>query len=503
MVLGWITAMAVLAGVQGWGWAEDLPKVEGVHLSGYTAIEENVVRELLDLEAGAPFSPARLEAGIERVLTFYENHGYPFAAVRIDQIALTPRRGVALDLDVEEGPHVAIGAIRVQGNMVTREEVILRELRVRPGDLYDQRRIVRGMRYVEQLEFIERVDPPEIQYNPHGRTATVVVPIQEGQTSQINAVVGYAPGIGMEKGYFTGLVDLALGNLFGTGRSIATRWERRAPEVSKLFVAYREPWAFGFPVNLGGRFGQQQRRGYMVTVASVGVDLPVSERWRGTVEMGWESTIPDSVGRLSIPKSRTWVGGLSLVYDTRDELTNPRRGLLYRSLAEIGFGGSSIPDRKWTPQNRVNRRRYELDLEQFLPLGRRQAVALGFHGAAVQSDEPELPVSEKLYLGGARSLRGYREEQFPASRMVWMNLELRHGLGRRSRAFLFLDGGYYADRRGSSGSNTTRTVEDIKWGYGCGVRLEARAGIIGIDYGLGEGDGLLDGKIHVGIVNSW
>lgn len=498
MILRWITAMLVLFGRQGWGWADPVLKIEGIHLSGYTAVEKSTVRDLLDVGAGDVFVQGKLEAGIERVLTFYENHGYPFAAVRIERIALTSPRGVEIDLGIDEGPRVTIGVLRVRGNTATREEVILRELRVHPGDLYDQRRIERGLRYVEQLEFIERVDPPEIQYDPHQGTATVVVPIQEGQTSRINAVVGYVPGADTEKGRFTGLVDLALGNLLGTGRNIVAKWERRDPQTSKLSVAYREPWVLGFPVNFGGRFGQQQRPGYTRTTTSLGIDFPVSERLRGMVKIGWEHTIPDSAGRFVMPKSRTWIGGFTLVYDTRDERANPRRGLLYRSSAEIGFSRISVSD-----QNRTDRRRYELDLEQFLPLGRKQVIALGFHGAAMQSDEPVLPISEKLYLGGTRSLRGYREEQFPASRMVWMNLELRHRLGRGSRAFLFLDGGYYADRRTWAGSEDIRTVEEFKWGYGCGVRLQVRTGILGIDYGLGEGDGFLDGKVHVGIVNSW
>jgi outer membrane protein insertion porin family len=255
---------------------------------------------------------------------------------------------------------------------------------------------------------------------------------------------------------------------------------------------------FGYPVNCGGRFGQQQRPGYTVATASAGIDVPVSERLRGTIELGWESTIPDSIGRLTMSKRRIWISRLTFVFDTRDERLNPRRGILYRSAAEIGVSRTSVSD-----QNRRDRQRYELDLEQFFPLGPRQAIALGFHGAAIQSDDPVLPISEKLWLGGARSIRGYREEQFPASRMAWMNLELRHLLGPRSRAFFFLDGGYYADRRTSGGSGHIRRVEDIKWGYGCGVRLEVRTGIIGIDYGLGEGDRFLDGKIHVGIVNSW
>ena len=66
----------------------------------------------------------------------------------------------------------------------------------------------------------------------------------------------------------------------------------------------------------------------------------------------------------------------------------------------------------------------------------------------------------------------------------------------RSRALAFVDVGYYF--RG--GSNPAK---DTKLGYGIGLRAYTRLGIIGLDYGLGEGDRLLDGKLHVGLVREF
>ena len=37
--------------------------------------------------------------------------------------------------------------------------------------------------------------------------------------------------------------------------------------------------------------------------------------------------------------------------------------------------------------------------------------------------------------------------------------------------------------------------------YGFGIRIETRLGLFGVDYGLGEGDSFLQGKVHVGLVN--
>jgi hypothetical protein len=79
-----------------------------------------------------------------------------------------------------------------------------------------------------------------------------------------------------------------------------------------------------------------------------------------------------------------------------------------------------------------------------------------------------------------------------------MNLEYRYLLGRRSRVFVFGDGGYFARP-----ADPEEKIEDYKVSYGFGFRLETRLGIMGVDYGLGEGSGLLGGLIHVGLINEF
>jgi len=139
-----------------------------------------------------------------------------------------------------------------------------------------------------------------------------------------------------------------------------------------------------------------------------------------------------------------------------------------------------------------------MDLEFFLPVFQRQIFSPSFHGRQIKSNEDYIPVPDQYRLGGARSLRGYREDQFRGSSIAWSNLEYRYLLGRRSRAFVFCDLGYIT----TSGDKKT---QDFRIGYGFGVRLETGLGIMGIDYGLayGEKQGLFGGMIHVGLLNEF
>ncbi|MDP3684470.1 MAG: BamA/TamA family outer membrane protein, partial [Ignavibacteria bacterium] len=67
---------------------------------------------------------------------------------------------------------------------------------------------------------------------------------------------------------------------------------------------------------------------------------------------------------------------------------------------------------------------------------KRQVLALGMHGKELQG--PQVEISDMFLMGGTNSLRGYRENQFLASRIAWTNLEYRFLLTRRTFAFSFL-----------------------------------------------------------------
>jgi outer membrane translocation and assembly module TamA len=149
-------------------------------------------------------------------------------------------------------------------------------------------------------------------------------------------------------------------------------------------------------------------------------------------------------------------------------------------------------------ENKVNHKHIVLDFDLFIPTFKRQLLSLSLHGRQLISSEKRIPISDLFRLGGTKSLRGYREDQFRGSIISWINAEYRYIMGRRSRAFTFVDVGYYEN-------NYMNSAHAVKIGYGFGVRLETGLGIMGIDYGLAYGEkmGVMSGLLHVGLVNEF
>jgi len=479
-----------------------------MQLTGLDSLQTVRVKSRFDTRRGKEFNPAVVESDLEDALVRFEKQGYPFSRFDLESITLDPvdagHGELGLHWKTITGPRLVINEIRFVGNKLTKDHVIRREIGIKTGDIYDYDRVTNIRLRLIKLGYFEDVYEPEV-FLATKNEGGLIITVKEGNASKFDGVLGYNPGTETEKGYITGLIDISLGNLFGTGRTLLVHWQKRDRQSQDLKFYYREPWIAGIPLSIGAGFEQLiQDTTYIQRDLGMDFSMPVYQNFTAIAEISRNEISPDSLGSylLGIPQSRTLNASIGIMYDTRDDRINPRSGVLYQTSIETGRKTNLGPDelvQLLELRDKVDNKRLSLDVEFYLPLFRRQVLAVSLHGRQIRSNEKYIPVPDLYRLGGARSLRGYREDQFRGSSLGWTNLEYRYVLGRRSWAFVFTDTGYYYSLT-QSGVN-----EDYKIGYGFGFRLETGLGIMGIDYGLGagEGDGLFSGKIHVGIVNEF
>ncbi len=486
------------------------PRVEiGLfHVHSNDASLDSVIKSGLDVRRKRAVRET-LEFNVEQILTYLENNGYPFGQIAIDSLVLS-RNGdteiASLDcyLSVQPGPKVTLDSIVVRGNTTTRRAVVTREMRLKTGELYRQTRIDRSRTRLLRSGLFRQVDEPEIYLDGQGH-GLLVVTVTEANPNQLNAVLGYNPGAtNQEKGYFTGLIDVAFGNLLGTGRSVEAYWQKKDRRSQELRFHYMEPWVKGYPLHLGIGFQQLiQDTSFIRRQLLLELEVPFSDILSFNSILGREEVLPDSIGQMlyQLPQSQSWFSRWGFTYDTRNDPLNPSRGVLYQTHFE--HARKRVSAAPFLAEQQVEtgifrRERWFVDLELFAPTFRWQTVMLGVHGRQVKSNEGYISISDLFRLGGTRSLRGYREEQFWGEKIAWLNLEYRYLLAPRSRAFAFFDAGYFYHK-----DREQRVQEDYKYAYGFGLRIETRLGIVGIDYGLASGRSITSGLVHVGLTNKF
>ena len=483
--------------------------IKKVFFSGNDSLQVKNFNETFKLLEERVFDKTEIENYINDALTKLENDGFPFATFTITSVhfyrdTLKNENFADIYLDLNTGVKSKIDKVEVVGNSSTKDYVIVRELRIEPGENYSQKKIEELPKRLNRLRFFDPVPVPGFYLDSDDK-GVLLVTVKERQTNNFDGIIGYIPPANdKETGYLTGLVNVSLRNLFGTGRAAAFRWRKLDRNSQELELKYLEPWLIGFPLNLNLSFYQRQQDTiYVQRKFDAGLEFLATEDVSASVFISSESTIPTLSEEpvFTVFNSSALTTGINLKIDTRDDPLAPTGGLFFNNSYKFSQKTINGPKEFITPttQTNVNLQRFEATLQLFYELFRRQVIALSLNGRELRG--PVFEQSDLYRLGGTNTLRGYREDQFLGNRTFWTNLEYRFFLSRRTFAFLFFDTGYFL--RNADEEKNISELEEFKIGYGLGINLETAIGVLGVSFALAKGDSFSDGKIHFGIINEF
>jgi len=434
---------------------------------------------------GTRFSRRVLEEKIRSIVSRLAGNGYPEAEVTPSFSARGDTVDVALNLTT--GRRASIDSIAVHGLTRTKDYVVRRELNSLLGRPVSAGTVGEARELVERMGFVRLEDSPAVDYDDAGR-GILVVRLGEKNQGTFDGVIGYQPVEGKNSGEIVGKIDMAIDNMFGTGRSGRFRWQSMGKGTEDLEVRYTEPWIFGFPYDVSGAFLQEEREtlGYIKTAISGSVGRHIGNL---SIDGGgrYEKVSADSVWSSSAAGIR-----LAAAWSAIDRPANPSRGVRY------GVDWSLMRKRnRFRGGEKIGMESLGFDFDNYVPVRPRQTLAVLLRYRRVEIPLRNLGPADRYWLGGTSTIRGYGENIFPAVKALWLNIEYRYLTGDMSRIFAFIDTGHLINRErtGTTFRKTTRNVT----GYGFGFRIRSRAGVLGFDYGLGKGDSPGEGKLHVSL----
>lgn len=466
--------------------------------------------DIMFTKTGKVLDEVTLNQDLTTILNNYEKNGFAFASINVKDIIPYQENGkekLKIVINIEENDIVKIDKTVIEGNTTTNDNVILREIRLKKNSI-TRDDILDIKKHLENLGYFSTVEDPKI-YKYKSSTILKIV-VAEGNTNTFDGIIGYVPPNGtIQNGYFTGLINLSLKNLFGTGRRIDARWQKDVQSTQELQLKYLEPWVLGYPVNANLGFLQRiQDSTYIKRDFDFKADAIISNNLTASAIGEIERVIPTFTsqnfyqnGLYTVFDSRTLSTGLEIKLDTRDYVYNPSRGILFRTSYTVGqkriYNAGAFPGANIEPTFTVQKGTLGFDF--YYSFFRRQSSLISLNGGEVTT--PRFENADYLRIGGNSTVRGYREEQYLASKAGWVNLELRYSLTRKTFASVFYDFGYYF--KPYDAVALSPEDKNFIFGYGAGIRIETPLGIFGINYALGRGDTFLQGKIHFGIINDF
>ncbi len=181
---------------------------------GMSLFTQRELNRALALDKGDIFNEEAFNMAVfSRVQGLYLDRGYIYSRIE-PQITPVDKDSLDIKFSIVENHKVYIDNISIVGNTRTRENVIRRQLRIFPGDVYNQDRIARSYREVMMLNFFANANPNILPVSED--KVDIEFTVEEKPAGQASANMGYTQSLGM-----TGGGGLALPNFRGKGQSFS------------------------------------------------------------------------------------------------------------------------------------------------------------------------------------------------------------------------------------------------------------------------------------------
>ncbi len=396
--------------------------VADVAIEGITVFSKEELTPAIKTDAGYRYSGSDVRGDEKMILDYYGSRGY--ADARVDtQLSEAGPGKLKVTYQVTEGGKSYIRKVNISGNMKTEDEVIRRELPFAPGDELNTVKLESGKNRLQNMNYFEgpsdpnpllvRAVPTEVE-----GFKDIEVSVAEKPTGSVNFGAGFSSIDSL-----VGFVDVTQTNFDitdwkdfrGAGQrfNMNMRYGLRRRDFS---MSLTEPWFMGQKLALttdlfyrdmyylSNRFDQRNFG------TAIGLRKPLGEHAYAELTYTLQQISIDNVDPTSTLVLQNERGDylqskldFTLVHDTRDSVFVTRRGhKLEGGLLASGLGG----DVEVWGGNLAGQQYISLPGDTILSFegAMRYVQSWGGSGNNFRND---VPIFERLFLGGANNLRGY------------------------------------------------------------------------------------------------
>ena len=454
-----------------------------------------------------PFNERQLKNFFKKIITFYENNGYPFASIRLDSIQINNNKLTA-QLYLEKNKLYKIDSVLIKGDATITSQYIKNYIKIKDGDLYNEESIRKISARIKELPFVVEEKKWKVVFTE--KESKVLLFLKKKQASRFDGILGLVPNDETGKLRLTGDLKLNLINSFHNGEKIEFNWRSIQENTQDLKFNVLYPFLVNTPLGLDYNFKLYKKDTTFIDVShKIGLRyiLKGSNYFKLFFHNKSSSLLSQAgFAALTVLPSYADVSaklyGMEIHNSKLDYLLNPKKG------HQITIGGSL--GNKTIKQNpQIDEKLYEgidlkstlynaeLNANYYIPLSKRNVIKLATKNGYTFNEN--LFENELLRIGGLHTLRGFDEESIFASLYSIETIEYRYILEQNSYLYLFFDGAYYES------DGIDNFVADRPFGFGMGMSFETKAGIFSISYAIGKQfDNPIEfklAKIHFGFVN--
>lgn len=431
----------------------------------------------------------------------YADKGYLKAEISYDRNKNEKTGETDITFYITEHNPVYVGHIDIAGNEATKSYVFRREIAQKEGEVFSSSKVRRSQEKIFNLGFIDDV---RLAINPTEDPDKVdlVFDVAEGKPGMLTAGAGISSSDG-----FVGTLSVNHLNMFGRAyrMSLSYNWGKNIQDYN-LNIA--NPWTAGKPIRTAlNLYNTRHYKPYQTTLHAytekrTGGRISVTPRFE---DDKYYITAAYSLERIQVydidsayksvlkqEENMTSSVFLEAALDTRDSVWDPTRGQKLSLGVEYAGGifQGDVNYYKPSASYNFNQKLFSIgDYPFVLAFSNRFGFAERF------GSTKEVPVYERYFLGGADTVRGYKNNgQIGPENggMVYdvANIEFKFPLAREKRRTIvqwafFFDIGNSWEKFDQISTRTGRDTNQLKSGAGFGIRFTTPAFPIRLDWGYG------------------
>ena len=495
-----------------------------ITIEGNALLCEEDILSLIVFEPGNSYSPDKLRDSVKLITNAYGRRGYIDTIVDFEPTLSDEGCCYDVRFSIDEGNNYCVGLIKVFGNCSTETNVILHETLLVPGELFNIEKLQRTEQRLRNVGYFKNVNVYAVKSEGPcglgGNYRDVHIEVEETNTGYFSTQAGFSSsdalfgGVSItEKNFnYKGLscfLKEGYSALRGGGEylhlnaTIGTKSRKYEMGWTKPYFMDTQ-WAVGFDI-------EKSTTRYIATdydINAQGINFHATYQCNPFLRTGWHYRIRDShvditewdpedyigdmdtynrrnhelqkIRRLRKLDGLVSAAGTTLTYDSTNHPVCPTKGFRSRLMGEVaGLGGEyqffalGYTNAWYHTFNPKTIFRVRCDIRFLVPYA--------------HTRPEQIPLDERLYLGGDNQVRGYRnyrlgpqidkDDPTGGNSLQFFSMEFDHHLMKKLDLFVFFDAGALTDRIFSMGRLYMAT--------GWGVRVQLMDSIPPVTLGFG------------------
>jgi outer membrane protein assembly complex protein YaeT len=402
-------------------------RIGGHEIAGNKSLPLEQLTRWTTIKDGDRYDRWKTQADANRIKTGYGERGYQVAVEEL--VHEDPNQPgvvqVTYGINGDRGQPKRVGNIKIEGNEITQDHVILRQLGILPGQLLQYTKLEDARVRLSRLGIFDQAIPPEVTVIPNEMDSDfqdVLVKVNETRTGQfmvgagVNSNAGLNANVAINESNFdlfrfpTSWDDFRTGRAWrGAGQKLQIN---ASPGTSyqSYSATFTEPSLFDTPFGLSNSISYFQQAYLEYTQNRVGDRFQIFRQldplWRVAATTRVEEIEVKNPAEFAPPQITNYLGwhfllgiGASVTRDSRDSILFPTTGSILTLKAEEVLGDYTFP---------IGTAEYtKFFSSQYL----QREDGSGKHVLAlrsqVQVEGANAPVYERFFAGGFRSIRGF------------------------------------------------------------------------------------------------